>query len=103
MSYLDPKLVTSPKGAISDLEVLYDGKEQDVPIEGVESWQIGWSLAKLKWHGVEAHAMRWNAGTTVGAPLGNPQSRGIATWFVLPKNIGEVVYRQVTKQGKEVK
>ena len=32
-------------------------------------------------------AMRWNGNKE--NPLGNPQSRGLSTWFIVPINIGD--------------
>jgi hypothetical protein len=91
VAYIDPALVTSPKGAISDLEIIHDGGEQQNTEGMPDGWKVGWSLAKLKWHGSPTYAMRWNGGTNVNSPLGNPQSRGIATWFVLPMEVGTTV------------
>ena len=40
------------------------------------------SLAIGRWDGRPALAMRWNG--TDDEPLGNPQSRGLPTWFIVP-------------------
>ncbi len=80
MSYIKPSDVLSPKGVISDLRVLRDGGEN------------GWSLAEMKWDGSPVLAMRWNGGSNNGYPsIGNPQSRGIPTWFVLPDEVGDAM------------
>src|ERR1017187_4668742 len=50
MEYIKPETVLSPRGAIEDLEVVYDGGEHS------------WSLAKMKWDGEPVVAMRWNGG-----------------------------------------
>lgn len=42
-----------------------------------------YSLALGRWDGVPRLALRWN-GNEEEAPVGNPQSRGLPTWFVLP-------------------
>jgi hypothetical protein len=40
-----------------------------------------WSLAVGEWDGVRRLAARWNGSKE--RPAGNPQSRGIASWFVM--------------------
>jgi hypothetical protein len=83
MAYITPELVTSPRGAISDLRVVRDGGESD------------WSLARMKWYGKDCWAMRWN-GNQDNHGIGNPQSRGVPTWFILPDNVGELINRSLT-------
>src|SRR5277367_6648301 len=65
MAYQNPNLVKSPKGAVTHLRVLWDGGEQ-LPASG--NWG-GWSIAEI----------------------GNPQSRGNATWFILPKPLQDAI------------
>jgi Cdc6-like AAA superfamily ATPase len=81
MSYIKPDLVISPKNSVSDLRVIYDGGENS------------WSLAEMKWEGDKVMALRWNGGSTDQRfpGIGNPQSRGVPTWFILPDEIGEIV------------
>jgi hypothetical protein len=82
MSYVDPKTVLSPKGSIADIEVIHDGGENS------------WSLARMKWDDTPVIAMRWNGGSNDGRPsVGNPQSRGYPTWFVVPDEVGELIER----------
>lgn len=75
-----PDTVLSPKGSVSDLRVLYDTGED------------GWSLAKLRWKGEEALGMRWNGHAE--NPIGNPQSRGIPTWFIVPDELQGYLLRR---------
>jgi len=76
MSYVNPALVTSPKDRISKLEILHDGGENS------------YSIAKMTWEGREGTiGVRWNGGENNG--VGNPQSRGIPTWFILPEPLGD--------------
>lgn len=91
MSYVKPDLVISPKSKISDLKVLYDKGEGE------------WSLAEMKWEGGDAVGIRWNGSSNDPnqSGTGNPQSRGVPTWFVLPDEIADVVTKWVTKQNKE--
>ncbi|TAL17145.1 hypothetical protein EPN96_06575 [bacterium] len=81
MSYIDPKLVISPKALVSDLKVKYDGGENE------------WALASMKWDGREAIGMRWNGGSNDPRfpGIGNPQSRGVPTWFILPDEVADVI------------
>ena len=81
MAYIDPALVTSPKGRVSDLEVLLDRGEGQ------------FSIARMSWDGGRAIGIRWNGGGEGKRfeGLGNPQSRGVATWFILPKAVADVV------------
>jgi len=74
MAYIDPQHVDSPKSFVSDLMPVYDGGE----------WES--SVALLKWEGEDRVAMRWNGGTENQSQKptpGNPQSRGLPTWFVV--------------------
>lgn len=77
MDYIDPKDVISPQRAISDVRVLVD--------EGEDAY----ALAVLKWEGEDRLGVRWNGGPD--NPIGNPQSRGIPTWFLLPEAIADMV------------
>jgi hypothetical protein len=93
MAYVHPSLVISPKASIApgSVRVLYDGGEWR---EG-EPW-TGWSVAELEWDGSDAVGIRWNGG---GASMGNPQSRGVPTWFILPDPIAEKVGKAVLKKA----
>jgi hypothetical protein len=81
MAYIDPRLVTSPKGRVERLDVIYDGGEGD------------YAVATMLWDGEPATGVRWNGGDRGEKfqGLGNPQSRGIPTWFILPDPIAELV------------
>ena len=47
------------------------------------------SLAVGRWDGQPCLAIRWNG--SEGSPVGNPQSRGLPTWFILPKDYAEKI------------
>jgi hypothetical protein len=79
MPYIDPETVRSPKGRVDDIDVIYD-KGPSV---------ASWSVAKLKWDRAEAIGIRWNGDED--HLVGTPQSRGKATWFIVPKEIAEAV------------
>jgi hypothetical protein len=74
---IDPRTVLSPKASVRNLNVLFDGGLWDE-----ETHWAGWSLAKLEWDGAPAVGVRWNG--EEGGGVGNPQSRGLPTWFILP-------------------
>ena len=72
MSYMNPKMVRSPKQLVKNLEVIYDGGEDS------------WSLVNLEWDKKPSLGIRWNGNED---SIGTPQSRGIPTWFILPKEL----------------
>jgi hypothetical protein len=69
--YIKPQDVHAPKRRWSLIQVLFDGGPG------------GNSLAIGRWDNHPVLAMRWN-GDDSTAPLGNPQSRGLPTWFIVP-------------------
>jgi hypothetical protein len=70
MSYVRPEEVLSPKSLISGvIEVIHDPGENRM------------SVARILWDEKEVVATRWNGNDA--RPLGNPVSRGHATWFVV--------------------
>lgn len=95
MGYQDPAQVRSPKGAVTHLRVLHDGGEQlsDHPL-----WE-GWSIAELEWYETPTLAIRWNGSTTSDgvSEVGNPQSRGNPTWFILPEPLHEAIRAELKK------
>jgi hypothetical protein len=80
MPYISPDSVLSPKGMVEDVEVIYDKGPEDG----------SWSIVKLKWNKRDAVGIRYN-GDAQTSNLGLPQSRGIPTWFILPKEIESAV------------
>lgn len=76
-TYVRPSDVRSPKRNWSLVHVLFDGGE-DAPKNPSPN-----SLAVGLWDGKPVLAMRWNGGKE--NPLGNPQSRGLPTWFIVPE------------------
>ena len=71
MSYVKPTDVHAPKRFWSLIHVIFDGGP------GESSLAIG------RWENKPVLVMRWNG--TDDNPLGNPQSRGLPTWFVVPE------------------
>jgi len=66
---IPPASVTSPRLHWSLITVLEENRE-------------GVALAIGRWDNDPVLAMRWNGNER--NPIGNPQSRGLPTWFVLP-------------------
>jgi len=70
MAYVRPDEVLSPKTMVGGvLEVIHDPGEKRM------------SVARILWNEEEVIATRWNGSNE--QPLGNPVSRGHATWFVV--------------------
>jgi hypothetical protein len=88
MAYLKPQQVLSPKGKVGGiLEVIHD------PGEG------RMSVARIVWEQDEVVATRWNG--TNARPLGNPVSRGHATWFVVDEYAAESVERAAREAAEK--
>jgi hypothetical protein len=54
----------------------------------------GWSLAELIWDDSPAVGVRWN-GDPNEPGVGNPQSRGLPTWLILPRPLAEIAIDRV--------
>jgi hypothetical protein len=81
MAYVEPTMVWAPKASIRSVEVLYNrGPGQ-------------WSVARVVWEGKEKIGIRWNGDN--GPGIGNPQSRGNATWFILPDELEETILSKI--------
>jgi hypothetical protein len=93
MGYQNPRQVKSPKGAVTHLRVIYDGGEQTAAFG---EWD-GWSVAELEWYEEPVMACRWNGSTTNDdvSEIGNPQSRGNPTWFILPRPLQDAIRTQL--------
>jgi hypothetical protein len=74
--YIRPIEVTSPRRQWSLIAVLHDPKEAGKCV-----------LALGRWENKPMLAMRWNG--TAENPIGNPQSRGLPTWFIVPEMYNE--------------
>ena len=69
-AYIDPNKVISPRRHWTLLMVLDPGSAEDL------------ALCVGRWDNAPCLGMRWNGSEE--NPLGNPQSRGIPTWFIIP-------------------
>jgi hypothetical protein len=70
LNYIAPEKVISPRRFWTLLVILDPGSEENI------------ALCVGRWGTAACLGMRWNG--TEDNPLGNPQSRGIPTWFVIP-------------------
>ncbi len=77
MSYIKPTDVHSPKLRWVLIAVLDEAKEGDC------------ALALGRWDGEVTLAMRWNGHDD--NPIGNPQSRGLPTYFRVPAKYHEAL------------
>lgn len=71
-AYIHPSCVSSPKAHITKVHVVHD--------DGPDSW----ALCSAEWDNDPVLGFRWNGGPDSGSPVGNPQSRGVPTWVILP-------------------
>lgn len=84
MDYTPPGDVHSPRHNWTLLAILDEGNGTD---------NRG-ALAVGRWDNKEdpvsnVLAMRWNG--TKDVPVGNPQSRGLPTWFIVPQKYNEAI------------
>ena len=86
MGYVDPATVLAPRKFVRAVEVLFDSG----PNEG------GWSLARLDWSGKTCLGIRWNGDEE--SAIGNPQSHGLPTWFVIPKELEPMLLEWAEEQ-----
>ena len=82
MRYIKPKKVTSPQDRWRLNRVVYPGAEG------------GWSAAEGWWNDSGVLALRWNGDDDT--PMGNPQSRGYPTWFIVPDELEGAVREAIS-------
>jgi hypothetical protein len=83
MAYVDPSKVVSPKANWTLIKVLRNGethgKGDDDAALAIGNWD------ELDGEGpYPVFAMRWNGSKKSETGVGNPQSRGLPTWFIVP-------------------
>ena len=86
MAYIVPQNVSSPRDHWELVDVLYDGGPQNA------------AVAFGRWDHREVVVARWNGDDDDGSVLGNPQSRGLPTWFVLPDWLAVTTLRTLIAQ-----
>lgn len=80
---IDPRNVISPKTRLAGpIDVVY-------PIE--PDAKAPYSIARFTWDKRPAVGIRWNGDGESQGDVGNPQSRGLPTWFILPEEIADLV------------
>jgi hypothetical protein len=82
---VSPYEVKSPKAHWTLIDVLFTN--------------ASWSLALGEWDGKRRFACRWNGKDN---ELGNPMSRGIPTWFVLPTEFMEHLEPLIPKDKRSL-
>ncbi len=89
MGYRKPGDVDSPKSHWLQHRALHDGGEFD------------WAAAEGQWKGEngweDCLAIRWNGGNGTGEEIGNPQSRGYSTWFIVPPDLEDAIRAVIKK------
>jgi hypothetical protein len=88
--YIPPSEVISPKRSWTLIKVLYDEGKSD-------QGNARASVALGKWGKDPVLAMRWN-GDEENNTIGNPQSRGLPTWFIVPKHFRDALVGTLPKQ-----
>jgi hypothetical protein len=86
VTYIKSDDVTSPKTSWKLNCVFYDEGEGNI------------AIAYGEWHRERVIAMRWNGKNDLHKSLGNPQSSGNATWFILPLEIGIIIVKDILIQ-----
>lgn len=78
MAYIDPATVVSPKANWNLIEVIRNEGDGDAAM-AVGTW------TNADGTGGRRIAVRWNGDSNDQHGVGNPQSRGLPTWFMLPE------------------
>jgi hypothetical protein len=87
--YIEPNKVISPRRHWTLLMVLDPGSAGEL------------ALCVGRWDGEPYLGMRWNG--TAEHPIGNPQSRGIGTWFVIPAgNYANAIIESLPPEKKQM-
>jgi hypothetical protein len=84
---IPPEEVTSPRRRWTLFQVIHNDGEGNI------------AIALGKWKGSATVGLRWNGKPT--RPIGNPQSRGLATWFILPETLWDGVIATLGKKQRE--
>ncbi len=87
-AYIEPNNVISPRRHWTLLMVLDSGSEGDA------------ALCVGRWDNEPCLGMRWNGGEE--NPLGTPQSRGIPTWFIVPKKYANPIIESLPRETKQM-
>lgn len=81
----NPKDVVSPKTKLTGpIEVVAEHRKES-------EFAGSYSVARFKWERVPSVGIRWDGDPEDEKDVGNPQSRGLPTWFVLPAELAAVI------------
>ena len=87
--YIPPEEVTSPRRDWSLIAILDDPRKAHQCVVALGRWQNKPVLA-----------MRWNGNRD--NPIGNPQSRGLSTWFILGERFNDAIIENLPSEEKRV-
>lgn len=87
MAYIDPTTVNSPKANWNLIEVVKNGGDGDAAL-AVGTWTNNDGDPPRK-----VLAMRWNGEHASSQGVGNPQSRGLPTWFIVPDWMNDTILK----------
>ena len=90
-TYITPDKVVSPRRNWRLIRVLETGAQEDSNGDRV-------AIAIGTWDNYMRLAMRWNGNED--GPIGNPQSRGLPTWFMIPGRLNEAVIDTLSKDDQ---
>ena len=93
-TYPLPEDVTAPRMKWKLIRVLFKGDPED-PTNHIPD---NYSVAIGMWENETCLAMRWNAGE--GRPVGNPSSRGLPVWFIIPKELQAPILSTLDKESQ---
>jgi len=93
-NYPLPDAVTSPRLQWTLIKVLFRGDAADPALHDPE----GYSVAVGRWDGQPCLGIRWNCNES--RPVGNPQSRGLPTWFIVPKELEAAILSTLTSNSQ---
>lgn len=92
-NYITPDKVTSPRQMWTLIRVLESGHLED-------SFGQRVAIALGDWDGEKVLGMRWNGSDK--SPLGNPQSRGLPTWFIVPARLQDSVLNTLSLDEQKI-
>ena len=91
--YIKPENVTSPRHSWTLTHVLEDGAKADSHGERV-------AISIGKWEDTPVLGMRWNGWKN--RPIGSPQSRGLPTWFIIPRRLQDAVIKTLSADNQRL-
>ena len=92
-NYITPDKVTSPRRMWSLIRVLETGDKPDSHGNRV-------AIAIGKWEEETVLGMRWNGDDE--SPIGNPQSRRLPTWFIIPRRLQDAVIKTLSADDQRM-